>query len=131
MEVYFLNGVYKMGVHSIKLNIAKLTNYSITTTYSGLKRTKMSFVISNCNYCRAKNIRLDNKGFNKLSAYQWDILAICSNCNYPTVYRLIQKTGIEFPFNEQLKVATKLEDLKNLNLNLFFSIGSIIVPPNR
>lgn len=91
----------------------------------------MSFVISNCNYCRTKNIRFDNKGFNKTNTYQWDILAICSNCNRPTVFRLSQKLSIEYPFNEQLKVATKLEDLKSLNLNLFFSIGSIMVPPNR
>lgn len=89
----------------------------------------MSFVVSNCNYCRTKNIRLDNKGFNRINPYQWDILAICSNCNSPTVYRLSQNANVDYPISEQLKNTKKLEDIRGLNLSLYFSIGSTVVPP--
>lgn len=91
----------------------------------------MSFVVSNCTYCGTKNIRLDNKGFNKVSTYQMDMLAACSHCNQPTVLRLTLKANVPYPLNEQLPKATKLESFGDLNLSLYFSIGSIITPPKR
>ena len=91
----------------------------------------MSFVISNCNYCKTKNIRFDNKGFNKLNIHQWDILAICSHCNLPTVYRISRKPDVGYPLNEHLARATTLKEIENLNLSSSFHIGSTIVPPNN
>lgn len=89
----------------------------------------MSFIISNCTYCRATNLRLDNKGFNRINNYQIDILAVCSHCNQPTVFRLTQKSSIPYPLNEHLPKVTKLEDFKDFNLSLYFSIGSTLIPP--
>lgn len=91
----------------------------------------MSFVISNCNYCKTKNIRFDNKGFNKLTPHQWDILAICSHCNHPTVYRINRKSDVVFPLNELFARATTLKEIDNLNLSSSFYIGSTIVPPHN
>lgn len=91
----------------------------------------MSWLVSNCNYCRTKNIRFDIKGSNKLNVGQWDVLAICSHCIRPTVYRITMKSGIEFPWNETLKKAKNLQDIENLNLSSFFSIGTTMVPPAK
>lgn len=91
----------------------------------------MSFLVSDCDYCTTKKIRFDNQGFNKIQRFKWDILAICSHCNNPTVFRLTQKSGVLYPINETLDQAKKLSDLQDLNLSLYFSLGGKVVPPNR
>lgn len=97
---------------------------------SSTKGLKVSFLISNCHYCGTKKIRFDNKGFNKVSSYRWDIFAVCSQCHNPTVFHVQTKTGIDTATYMFLSNAKDLADLKTMNLSLGFEIVKIKSPPN-
>lgn len=91
----------------------------------------MSFVIADCSYCKTKNIRFDNLGFNIVASTVWDVFAICSNCDAPTVFRMLQKSTVPFVINERLGKAKKLEDIKDLNLSACFTVESTMIPPKE
>jgi hypothetical protein len=91
----------------------------------------MSFVIADCSYCKTKNIRFDNLGFNIVASTVWDVFAICSNCDSPTVFRMLQKASLPYAIHDSLVKARKLEDIKDLNLSLCFTITKTMIPPNK
>lgn len=90
----------------------------------------MSFLVANCDYCQTKKMTFQVKGFNKATSLEWHVFSICSECGYPTVFKLV-RVGAPLGISEMLQKAQDVSGLKSLNLSLYFNVINKIIPPNN